>query len=491
MLKEFRAAWTTEWNLTDLRRFLEERVGRLAPMRLSVILLDQELRWLAGCPVPISQYIENLPELRRQPTSLLELSIAQERLRETVLQRNALNEEFSPASVGRLALQFYGEKREPIAQLLDPDYLESRVLDQVSLPAHVPLLSDFGTLGATNGAGDSIADAEDQDDAEDVSLLMLAGVPAPPSLVKEWLHRSWNRIEEFAPWVVGVGCAVLVLLAGTSLALSWLTPRMEGGATGVSRHDNGLELPLVWIDPGWSLLGSPDGEMGRYSNESQVEVRFTTGYWIGRYEVTQDQFQKIMYSNPSHFSPTGAGRQVVRDLKPGNLPVENVSPDEVREFCRRMTAIERQAKRLPPDWEYTLPTEAQWEHAARAGGRLAYGDSSRLPSDRAHYDQPETGSPRGAGPGGQGTPNSWGLHDMLGNVAEICRDSYRDELTSGTDPLADFAGDPVVIRGGSWKSSLPNCRPAWRDRWGRKHRSEWLGFRLVLVKVPPELLVKR
>ncbi|MFM8582766.1 MAG: formylglycine-generating enzyme family protein, partial [Planctomycetaceae bacterium] len=95
------------------------------------------------------------------------------------------------------------------------------------------------------------------------------------------------------------------------------------------------------------------------------------------------------------------------------------------------------------------------------------------------------------GPGGQGTPNSWGLHDMLGNVAEICRDSYRDELTSGTDPLADFSGDPVVIRGGSWKSSLPNCRPAWRDRWGRKHRSEWLGFRLVLVKVPPELLVKR
>ncbi|MFM7159985.1 MAG: hypothetical protein ACKO3P_06405, partial [Planctomycetaceae bacterium] len=125
VLKEFRAAWTTEWNLTDLRRFLEERVGRLAPMRLSVILLDQELRWLAGCPVPISQYIENLPELRRQPTSLLELSIAQERLRETVLQRNAQNEEFSPASAGGLALQFYGDKREPIARLLDPDYLES------------------------------------------------------------------------------------------------------------------------------------------------------------------------------------------------------------------------------------------------------------------------------------------------------------------------------------------------------------------------------
>ena len=494
VLDEYREVWTTEWSLTDLRRFLDERVGGLAPLRLSVILLDQELRWLDSRPIAISQYIEHLPELRRQPTSLLELSIAQERLRETIQQRDTPTDQFAPASVGGVGLQFFGEKRDPITRLLDHDDYETVVADQVALPVHIPLLTDFAGLGGGGPASRS-AEEEAEWDAEqgfsDQTSLLFSGLPAPPNPAVEWLRRAGPRVLEWAPQIAAGVCGALLLVLGTWLAWSLMTPHMEGRVTGERRSDNGLEMPLIWCQPGWSTLGSPDGEVGRHTNEAQVEVNFTGGYWIGQSEVTQDHYQKIMYANPSHFSPTGGGRQAVRNQKTGNLPVENVSPEEIREFCRRLTAIERQAKRLPADWEYTLPTEAQWEHAARAGGRLTYGDNNRLARERAQYDQPETGTPRPVGPDAESQPNAWGLYDMLGNVAEICRDSYREELTSGVDPLSDAPEDRVVIRGGSWKSSMHNCRPAWRDHWGRKHRAEWLGFRVVLVKSPPEVVAQR
>src|SRR5262245_22949003 len=104
----------------------------------------------------------------------------------------------------------------------------------------------------------------------------------------------------------------------------------------------------------------------------QVEVKLTCGFWLGKYEVTQAQYEQVVRSNPSHSSANGPGSGMVSDVDAGKLPVEQVSWTEASQFCRKLTAVERQAGRLSEGWEYALPMEAQWEYACRAGTQTAY-----------------------------------------------------------------------------------------------------------------------
>jgi len=486
-LAEYRKVWTTAWSLTDLRRFLDERVGPSAPLRLSVVLLDQELRWLESRPLSVREYLQQIPELRTQPTSVMELTIAETRLRDTMQQLRSSQVQSGPASVGGVSLQYFGDKQEPVTRLLDQDIYDAVASDQQAGPAHVPLLSDYeespfdldspGDFPGSSGRRERWSFA-----SADVSLPGV-GLPSEPG----WLAVGWETVCGFAQaWApqIAVTMAALVLSAlGAWQVKVWMTQRMEGSFLGEVRKDNRVEMPLVWITPTWGYLGSADGEPGRRADEDRVEVNLTQGFWMGQSEVSQDQYQSLMYGNPSHFSKTGEGRKVLPDLKTGTLPVENVSVAEMLEFCQRLTAIERQAGRLTEDWEYTLPTEAQWEIGARAGGQLTYGDSNRLSVERAHFDQGETGHSRSVTADSEKGANAWGLRDMLGNVAEACLDSYREELTAGRDPRHDTPSDKVVIRGGSWRSPMHDCRPASREPWGVKHRANWLGFRVALVPI--------
>ena len=219
------------------------------------------------------------------------------------------------------------------------------------------------------------------------------------------------------------------------------------------------------IEPGTFMMGSPENEAGRYDkDETQHRVTLTKPYYLGVYEVTQDEYERLMGINPS-------------DFKDKRNPVENVSYDDAIAFIKRLNDLpeEKAAGR-----SYRLPTEAEWEYASRAGSSTAYcfGDDETRLGEYAWYYK-NSGST--THPVGEKRPNGWGLYDMHGNVWEWCNDWY-GEYPSGsvTDPTGASSGSLRVYRGGSWDSLAAGCRSAFRLRFVPSLRCNDLGFRLVL-----------
>ena len=222
-----------------------------------------------------------------------------------------------------------------------------------------------------------------------------------------------------------------------------------------------LELEMLWCPPGTFTMGSPASEADRVDDETRHTVTLTEGFWLGKYEVTQAQWESIMGSNPSHFVGS-------------NLPVENVSWDEVTLFCAKLTERERKAGRLPEGYAYQLPTEAQWEYACRAGTKTAFSFGNSITAKQANYND-YVGQTTAVG---SYPANAWGFHDMHGNVWEWCRDRYGD-YPSGTvtDLMGPADGSERVLRGGSWNFIGQYLRSANRNGFGPGFRSYYLGFR--------------
>jgi formylglycine-generating enzyme required for sulfatase activity len=237
-----------------------------------------------------------------------------------------------------------------------------------------------------------------------------------------------------------------------------------------------VDLDMVWINPGTFTMGSPSDELGRYDDETQHKVTLTQGYWLGRYEITQAQYKAIMKVNPSKF--IGA-----------DLPVETVSWNDAMEFCKKLTEIEKAAGRLPGGYEYTLPTEAQWEYACRAGTTTALNSGKNLSDEVQCPEMDEVGwygynSDKTTHPVGQKQPNAWGLYDMHGNVYEWCLDWFGDYPTSSvTDPTGPSTGSGRVLRGGSWSRSARYCRSALRGSDYPDDYWDHFGFRVALSPV--------
>ena len=230
-----------------------------------------------------------------------------------------------------------------------------------------------------------------------------------------------------------------------------------------------LNLEMVFIRPGTFTMGSPVTEQGRNDGEIQHTLILTKGFWLGKTVVTQGQWEAVMGGNPSNFK--NAGR---------DAPVEQVSWDDAMQFCRKLTDRERQAGRLPEGHEYTLPTEAQWEYACRAGTTGPFAGNGDLDS-MGWYNQ---NSGNTTHPVAQKQPNAWGLYDMHGNVWEWCRDWYGHYPGgSVTDPTGPSSGSQRVLRGGGWNADARNCRSASRDWYSPVYRSYTLGFRLALSSV--------
>jgi len=235
-----------------------------------------------------------------------------------------------------------------------------------------------------------------------------------------------------------------------------------------------VSLDMIWIEPGTFMMGSPTDELGRDSDETQHQVTLTRGYWLGKYEVTQAQYEAVMGTNPSYF-------------KGADFPVEKVSWYNAMDFCAKLTDIERAAGRLPEGYEYTLPTEAQWEYACRAETTTALNSGKNLSDKNKCPEMDEVGwyeynSDSTTHPVGQKMPNAWGLYDMHGNVFEWCLDWYGSYPSSAvTDPKGSSSGSYRVIRGGSWNFNAYSCRSAYRfDSTPSDFNRNYFGFRVAL-----------
>lgn len=223
--------------------------------------------------------------------------------------------------------------------------------------------------------------------------------------------------------------------------------------------------------PEFDNSGSPASEVGREENEGpQTEVLLTRGFWLGRHQVTQEEYQAVTGANPSHF-------------KGASLPVENVTWDMASDFCRQLTEQERDAGKLPAGYEYRLPTEAQWEYCCRAGetAKFSYGDSDRSLVDYAWYKGKSSARTH---PVGQKRPNPWGLYDMHGNVFEWCGDWYaKYPGGSVTDPKGPSSGSDRIARGGCYCYGGVYCRSASRQACAPTLDTSSVGFRVALVPI--------
>ncbi len=234
---------------------------------------------------------------------------------------------------------------------------------------------------------------------------------------------------------------------------------------------NSIGMKLVLIPKGTFMMGSPESEGGREYNERQHEVTISKDFFLGTFEVTQAQYEKVMGKNPSFFQ----GDEVKGDSS--RHPVETVSWEDAVEFCKKLSELpeEKQAGRV-----YRLPTEAELEYACRAGSKTKYcfGDSESELGKYAWFDQ---NSKMKTHPVGEKKPNAWGLYDIHGNVWELCSDWYGDYPEGAVNDLFGAEeGSDRVGRGGSWFVEAAYCRSALRFRSDPSFRNFSFGFRVAL-----------
>jgi formylglycine-generating enzyme required for sulfatase activity len=262
-----------------------------------------------------------------------------------------------------------------------------------------------------------------------------------------------------------------------------------GSRAGQERAVAGIKL--CWCPPGRSTMGSPANEPERRPDEDQVQVTLTRGFWIGKYELTQGQWKRLTGQLPGELTPAGG--------QGDDFPVYNVNYSEAERFCLKLTERARAAGELLRNWEFRLPTEAQWEYACRAGTTTATSFGDRLSSKQANFHgRPYNGGEPGpslkrATRVGSYPANAWGIHDMHGNEFEWCRDWYHAKLPGGIDPDLSAAKATAtanrdgsisrVRRGGCWADNAGwPCRSACRLRFEPERRYDHIGFRIVAVR---------
>ena len=238
-------------------------------------------------------------------------------------------------------------------------------------------------------------------------------------------------------------------------------------------------IRLCWCPPGRFLMGSPASEPGRRSDEAQVDVTLTKGFWAAKFEVTQGEWQRFGGEPPERPLTDQFGRG-------DDVPMYWVSYLAAERFCAQLTQAAARSGLLPTGWTFRLPTEAQWEYACRAGTTTATAFGNALNASRANYGKTLGRSV----PAGRYAANAWNIHDMHGNVWEWCRDWYHARLPGGVDPdLSDVTGVPNrdgsssrVRRGGAWIEDAEFCRSATRLRYEPERASDHIGLRVVLAQ---------
>jgi formylglycine-generating enzyme required for sulfatase activity len=305
---------------------------------------------------------------------------------------------------------------------------------------------------------------------------------------------------------------LLVVLMFCGLALVSRGSAQETDMEHPKEITNSIGMKLVLIPNGTFTMGSPSGEVDRQEDETQHEVTISQDYYLGAFEVTQAQYERVTGKNPSYFQGEKVAERHPRnereskDVDSSNHPVEQVTWVNAVDFCRRLSELpeEKKAGRV-----YRLPSEAEWEYACRAGSQTAYssgddetrlgeyawfgnnsGDKeidtravwNRLSNTPEKYRETLLSSGCKTHPVGGKKPNAWGLYDMHGNVGEWCSDRYYAYPEGAvTDPVGpQEVGRTRVYRGGNWINGAPGCRSSLRSNGYPTDNGGAPGFRVAL-----------
>ena len=249
----------------------------------------------------------------------------------------------------------------------------------------------------------------------------------------------------------------IVMVLGLVGALTVMAQEVKPGKTEVIELGKYVKLEMVLIPAGKFKMGSPANEKGRGFDETQHEVTLTKPFYMGKYEVTQEQWFEIMGVNPSRKN----GRM---------FPVTNVSWEDCQEFIKKLNK--------KTDGGYRLPTESEWEYACRAGTSTAYSFGDKITPKEANYSGSKIDKPVAVG---SYKPNAFGLYDMHGNVFECCEDWYGNYPAGAViDPKGPATGKYRVLRGGSFLVTESGARSSGRGYNSPTDRLyDGLGFRLA------------
>jgi formylglycine-generating enzyme required for sulfatase activity/tRNA A-37 threonylcarbamoyl transferase component Bud32 len=296
-----------------------------------------------------------------------------------------------------------------------------------------------------------------------------------------------RRGEGGFPWsmvLIGLGSLLVIAILGYGVYIGFIRP----GEAPIESFTNSQSIRMVKLDGGKFRMGSPEAEPGRKSDEGpQHEVAIRGPFFISATEVSHGQFLQVMERSPTK-SATIANITHSR-------PVESVTWVEANEFCRRLTEKEKGQPWARKGWAYRLPTEAEWEYAARAGTETPFAFGNQIAFEKHALFATSENDVLGIGAVkdpvvplevGKTEANKYGLHDMHGNVAEWCLDWYKPGYPGDgprDNPTGPNDGDKRVIRGGSFKTSAAETRSAARAGAPPAARRDDVGFRIVYAPV--------
>ena len=385
-----------------------------------------------------------------EPFSLLSLIVPHDRIHKHPTTEIAIGfgdvEHLSPWRVKRRFPRSVSERGGQLVSFRDAMLaINEFIAKDEEMPAHT---FAFGADGALASICDIPVAAADGAEGIVVSLDGAAGKAVTAELlsqpVRDFKQVSFSRNGEEK---LEKKKAIVAAPADDAVA-------HKTGDVKVLTLPGGVTMEMIWCEPGSFMMGSPLTEVGRFEDELIHPVTLTKGFWLGKYEVTQAQWESVMGENRSRF-------------KGPDRPVDSVSWEDCQRFIRKVNAALGVAARLP--------TEAEWEYACRAGSGAAISGNGHL-DDMAWYDRNSGSQTHDVG---KNQANAWGFYDMHGNVLEWCSDWFAKTEGLSIDPQGPPSGSFRVLRGGCWFFYERDCRSAYRLKREPSIRNCIYGFRLA------------